>query len=239
MARRRRKSWAWPHRALLALAAIPAIYLFAALIGSLAAVNRGWTEPERGITIYLADNGIHSDIIMPARVGGLDWAPLVPKEDFAAPDSAARWVAFGSGEERVYLETPRWRDIKPRTIWSGLAGGKRVMHVEWVADPSYAVREVRLRPEEYRRSGKQSAPTSAAGPAHRPSRLRPLRHLLLGDRQSQRDPHLQQLGRRPAAAGRGQDQPVAALRPGPDMAVPKVRTGYEMNPQIDLVSGKS
>ena len=151
MARRRRKSWAWPQRALLALAAIPAIYLFAALVGSLAAVNRGWTEPERGITIYLADNGIHSDIIMPARVGSLDWAPLVPKADFAAPDSAAPWVAFGSGEERVYLETPRWRDIKPGTIWSGLAGGKRVMHVEWVADPSYAVREVRLRPEEYRR----------------------------------------------------------------------------------------
>jgi uncharacterized protein (TIGR02117 family) len=25
------------------------------------------------------------------------------------------------------------------------------MHVEWVADPSYAVRAIRLRPEEYRR----------------------------------------------------------------------------------------
>ncbi len=25
------------------------------------------------------------------------------------------------------------------------------MHVEWVADPQYALREIRLRPEEYRR----------------------------------------------------------------------------------------
>jgi len=166
VARRRRKSKSRAWRALLALAALPALYLFAALVGSLIPANRGWTEPGRGITIYLADNGIHSDIIMPASVGGLDWEPLVPKKDFAAPDPEARWVAFGSGEERVYLETPRWRDIKPRTIWSALAGGKRVMHVEWVADPSYAVREIRLRPEEYRRLWQAIRGDFGSSPSH-------------------------------------------------------------------------
>ncbi len=137
--------------AVLALAAIPALYLIAALLGSLIPVNRGWQEPADGVTIYLADNGIHADIIMPAVAQGLDWRPLLPKRHFAAPHPGAQWVAFGSGEERVYLETPRWRDIKPRTVWAALTGGKRVMHVEWVGDPRYAAREVRLRPEEYRR----------------------------------------------------------------------------------------
>jgi uncharacterized protein (TIGR02117 family) len=136
---------------LLAVAAIPALYLLAALIGSLAPVNRGWAEPDQGVTIYLASNGVHADIIMPAVAEGLDWRPFVPNANFAAPDPNARWIAFGSGEERVYLETPRWRDITPRTIWSALTGGKRVMHVEWVSDPTYAAREIRLRPEEYRR----------------------------------------------------------------------------------------
>ncbi len=135
----------------MALAAVPALYLLAALLGSLVPVNRGWKETDRGITIYLADNGIHADIVMPARAQGLDWEPLVPKRDFAAPDPGAQWVAFGSGEERVDLETPRWRDIKPRTMWAAITGGKRVMHVEWVADPRYAAREIRLRPHEYRR----------------------------------------------------------------------------------------
>ena len=135
----------------LPIAAIPGLYLLAALVGSLVPVNRGWTEPEQGITVYLADNGIHADLVMPARAAGLDWTPLVPKSDFAAPRTNARWIAFGAGEERVYLETPRWRDIKPRTIWSALAGGDSVIHVEWVADPNYALREIRLRPEEYRR----------------------------------------------------------------------------------------
>jgi len=151
MAGRKRKASKLIRRILLALAAIPALYLLAALLGSLIPVNSGWREPDRGIAIYLADNGIHADIIMPTVAEGLDWRPLLPKRDFAAPDPNARWVAFGSGEERVYLETPHWRDIKPKTIWSAIAGGRRVMHVEWVSNPTYAVREIHLRPEEYRR----------------------------------------------------------------------------------------
>ena len=148
---RRRGRRTWLGRIGLALAALPLLYLLAALVGSLVPVNRGWDEPDEGITVYLADNGIHADIVMPIRAHGLDWAPLVPRRDFAAPPADARWVAFGSGEERVYLETPRWRDITPRTIWSALAGGKRVMHVEYVANPHYVDRAIRLRPEEYRR----------------------------------------------------------------------------------------
>lgn len=152
--RRKRRSpiRAWARRILLALAAVPAIYLLAALVGSVVPVNRAWAEPDKGVTIYLANNGLHADVIMPARAEGLDWEPFVPKHDFGAPDANATWVAFGSGEQRVYLETPRWRDITPRTIWSALTGGKRVMHVEWVSDPRrYADRAVTLRPEEYRR----------------------------------------------------------------------------------------
>jgi uncharacterized protein (TIGR02117 family) len=151
MARRRRKSKRWVRRLVLAVAALPGLYLLAALLGSLIPVNRGWQEPDKGVTIYLADNGVHADIIMPAVAEGLDWRPLLPKRDFAAAPRGAQWVAFGSGEERVYLETPRWRDIKPKTVWSALSGGKRVMHVEWVGDPGSAVREIRLRPHEYRR----------------------------------------------------------------------------------------
>ncbi len=151
MARRRKRKGRLARRLALALAAIPALYLLAALVGSLIPVNRSWQEPERGVTIFIANNGVHADIIMPAVAEGLDWRPFVPKSDFASPDPQASWVAFGSGEERVYLETPRWRDISPRTIWSALTGGKRVMHVEWVDDPAYADRAIRLRPEEYRR----------------------------------------------------------------------------------------
>ena len=149
--RRRRRKSSLLRRLALALAAVPVAYLLAALIGSLVPVNGSWTEPDDGVTVYLANNGLHSDIVMPAKAQGLDWTPFVPKSDFAAPSPQARWVAFGSGEERVYLKTPRWQDITPSTIWSALTGGRRVMHVEWVSNPGYMDRAIRLRPEEYRR----------------------------------------------------------------------------------------
>jgi len=136
---------------LTVLLALPALYLSAALAGSLVPVNPGWTEPAQGTLVYLADNGVHADIIMPVKANGLDWAPLIPKNDFAAISPDMRWLAFGSGEQRVYLNTPTWWDITPRTIWSALTGGKRVMHVEYVASPDYTAREIRLGPEEYRR----------------------------------------------------------------------------------------
>jgi uncharacterized protein (TIGR02117 family) len=170
MARRRRKSKAgkWVGRALTALLAVPALYLLAALVGSLVPVNRGWTEPADGTTIYIADNGVHADIVMPIEAQGLDWRPLIPPRDFAAVDPNARWIAFGSGEKRVYLDTPTWWDITPRTIWASMAGGDRVMHVEYVPSPYYAVRQIRLRPEEYRRLWAAIRADFALGPGGRP-----------------------------------------------------------------------
>jgi uncharacterized protein (TIGR02117 family) len=151
--RRRRKTALrkWFKRTLGALLLPPLLYLAAALLGSLLPVNRDWIEPAGGTTVYLADNGIHADLILPVSAQGLDWRPLFHQDAFASPIAGAKWIAFGSGEERVYLDTPTWWDITPRTIWSALAGGARVMHVEYVTDPSYAVREIRLRPSEYRR----------------------------------------------------------------------------------------
>ena len=51
----------------------------------------------------------------------------------------------------MYLDTPTWADLTPRTAWAGIAGGERVMHVEYVADPTWTAREIRVTPEQYRR----------------------------------------------------------------------------------------
>lgn len=153
MARRRRKtkSGTWIRRVVAALLALPALYLLAALIGSLIPVNRGWVEPDVGIPVYLASNGVHIDIVMPVRAGGLDWTRVVSPDDVLQPMRGARWVAIGTGERAVYLDTPRWRDLRLGVAARALTRGKRIVHVQWVADPGYATRQIRLRPEEYRR----------------------------------------------------------------------------------------
>jgi uncharacterized protein (TIGR02117 family) len=149
--RRRRKKLSWPARIALAVLAIPLLYLLAALIGALIPVNAGWQEPDDGITVYLANNGVHVDLVLPASTQGLDWRPLLPKSDFADVPADADWIAFGAGERRVYLETPTWGDLSFKTAAVALTGGERVMHVEWTRDPSFAARAIRLTPEQYRR----------------------------------------------------------------------------------------
>ncbi len=158
-------------RILTFLLAIPALYMVVALIGSFVPVNRGWQEPSQGITVYLADNGIHSDIIMPVAAAGVDWRPILSRTDAAAAPAGARWIAFGSGEERVYLNTPTWWDIRPRTIWAVLTGSRRVMHVDWIDNPSYAERQVRLRPDEYRRLWAAVRADFRVGSAGKPIRI--------------------------------------------------------------------
>lgn len=150
MARRRRKR-SWLKRVALALAAVPLLYLAAALAGSLIPVNRAWEEPAEGTTVYLRSNGIHVDILMPAQAEGLDWRPLFPANSFHAAPANARWFGFGAGERRVYLDTPTWWDLSPRTAWAAVTGGEQVMHIERTNDPGDDLRAIRLRPEEYRR----------------------------------------------------------------------------------------
>ena len=158
----------WGRKLILALIAVPGLYLLAALIGSLIPVNRDWTEPAQGITIYIADNGVHADLIMPVSAAGLDWAPLVPRGDMAAPPPGAQWIAFGAGERHVYLDTPTWSDITLRTAWAGFAGGSRVVHVDYVANPTYSARELRVTPEQYRRLWAAVRASFALDPRGRP-----------------------------------------------------------------------
>ena len=151
MPRPRRKRISWPARIALAILAIPLAYIFAALIGGLIPVNASWREPDKGVTIYVANNGVHADLVLPANAEGLDWRPLVPRSDMANVPADAEWIAFGAGERRVYLETPTWGDLSIKTAAIALTGGERVMHVEWVENPAYAARAIRLTPEQYRR----------------------------------------------------------------------------------------
>ena len=162
---------AWLWRVLLALVAMPLLYLAAALAGSLIPVNSGWSEPAQGTTIYLRSNGVHVDLLLPAVAEGLDWRAVFPATDFAAAPPRPTWFAFGAGERRVYLDTPTWADVTPRTLWSALTGGERLVHVEATLDRGAELRAIRLRPEEYRRLWSAIRAQLALDPRGRPRRI--------------------------------------------------------------------
>ena len=204
---------------------MPALYLVAALIGSLVPVNRGWTEPEHGTTIYIADNGIHADIIMPvkARRAGLGAADPGARLRRRRPGRALDRVRIGRAASLSRTRRPGGTSRRARS-GPALTGGKRVMHVEYVPSPAYAVRADPpaaggISPA----CGPQFAPTSrsmrTAGRSASTIRVRPVRRVLPRQRQGERAPDLQQRSPPMAEARRGEGEPVAAIRQRTGLAI--------------------
>ena len=173
--RRKRKSGKprWGRRVLLALFALPALYMIAALVGALIPVNSDWTEPEEGVPVYIASNGVHLDFVMPARAGAIDWRGDFPPAHFGDPNwPNAAWVMIGSGDRRIYLETPEWKDLKLDVAVGSMVAGERVMHVQWVGDPAYySVAKIVMRPAEYRRLAAAIRADFDLGPDRKPQRI--------------------------------------------------------------------
>lgn len=136
-----------------ALAAVAAVYVGAAVVGGLLPRNPGWRPPEAGVALYVRTNGVHSDLVVPARAAGIDWYRLLPPAHVPDPGSARGWIAVGWGQREFYLETRTWADLDLVTALRALVGGEALVHVEHLGAPrpSAAERPLCVRPHEYRR----------------------------------------------------------------------------------------
>jgi uncharacterized protein (TIGR02117 family) len=142
-------------KALLALLAIPLLYLTAALVLTIIPVNVGWHEASAGIRIFVGTNGVHTWILVPTVSPDMDWRPLVPGKDLKDP----RWgdgdyVGFGYGNREVYLNTPTWSDLKPGDVFAAAFGaGSSLIHADHDHNPKPepAQRPITLTRDEYRR----------------------------------------------------------------------------------------
>lgn len=154
---------------MLGLAAVPAGYGVAGLIGGVIPAHPGWRQASDGVTIYVVSNGIHTDLLLPATAGPIDWRALVRPRDIADPRFAnRRWLAFGWGDRDFYLNTPSWDRIDPaRVLRAATGSGSTVLHVEYRTEPARAgdVYRIVLRPEEYRRLAGFVRATFAGGAA--------------------------------------------------------------------------
>src|SRR5690606_33527413 len=93
-----------------------AAYALAGWIGSSVPRNPGWKEPREGIEILLGTNGVHTELVLPLVTPEMDWRPVFPAADVAAPDRGYTHVAVSWGEKEVFLNTPTWADLSPVTV---------------------------------------------------------------------------------------------------------------------------
>jgi uncharacterized protein (TIGR02117 family) len=81
-------------------------------------------EPADGhdVTIYLLTNGVHTDIVVPARNHIMDWTKQVRYAHTVSHDSTKAFLAMGWGDKGFYLQTPTWAELKPSVAFKAATG---------------------------------------------------------------------------------------------------------------------
>ena len=124
-------------RAILILVCLPLVALAlytAAAFGALLLVPEA-SEPEEGVIIYACDNGVHTDLIVPAAAGGADWRELFGQQAFIAPVAAFDHIGLGWGSRDFYINTPTWADVDVATAVKSVLWDETVLHVEYRPRP--------------------------------------------------------------------------------------------------------
>lgn len=118
---------------LAALLALPLLYLLGALMLGHIVREPPRAAAIRDITVYLLDNGVHTDLALPLNNAVFDWTTVIDPADARQLYFPLDYVAFGWGDRAFYLETPQWRDMKVATAFKAVAGlGDTVIHVTFL-----------------------------------------------------------------------------------------------------------
>ena len=108
-----------------------AIYFLAAFTLSRITVN-GTSANSKDIEIFIITNGIHTDIVLPASNELQDWTREIKYSNTLSTDSSYKYLAFGWGDKKFYLETPKFSDLKISTGLRAISGlSNSAMHTTY------------------------------------------------------------------------------------------------------------
>ena len=138
--------WRWTRRGAFAIVAVLGLYVVGALVLGLIPINRDYSPADAGVPIYLATNGVHADILVPANTETVDWREEYPSRLFPNVDPRQDYIAFGWGDRGFYLNTERWADLTAQTAAVAVLGlGRPAMHIEYSTQPRPGPHVVALR----------------------------------------------------------------------------------------------
>jgi uncharacterized protein (TIGR02117 family) len=97
------------------------LYLLSAFLLARITID-GEAAKGKDVTIYLLTNGVHTDIVVPAKSEFQDWTQEVKYSDTRSNDSSNKYLAMGWGDKGFYLETPTWADLKASVAFKAATG---------------------------------------------------------------------------------------------------------------------
>jgi uncharacterized protein (TIGR02117 family) len=120
--------------AILILLILPPLLYLGVAFGFAVATPRIDLPGGDGIAIYACDNGVHTDLVLPAAAGGAYW-----RTDLRSPGATyaagLTHVSLGWVSRVFYVNTPSWEDFEPMTALKALLWDETVLHVEYRAEP--------------------------------------------------------------------------------------------------------
>ncbi|RQO31021.1 TIGR02117 family protein [Taibaiella sp. KBW10] len=118
-------------KSVLAFVILILLYLSVEYITARITVKKEPDAPEE-IAIYILTNGVHTDIVMPAKTEQMDWTQEIRYSNTLANDTALPYLAMGWGDKGFYLETPEWSDLKASVAFKAVFGlGNTAIHATY------------------------------------------------------------------------------------------------------------
>ncbi|MEN8194487.1 MAG: TIGR02117 family protein [Bacteroidota bacterium] len=120
---------------LLVLLLMILIYLATAFFLSIYKIDSSTEFNDRTIDIFILSNGVHADIAVPVKSKEIDWSETIKFDNTFSKDSVHKYVAFGWGDRKFYLETPTWDDLRIDVAFQALfLSGKSAIHATFFQD---------------------------------------------------------------------------------------------------------
>ena len=112
-------------------------------------VNSNFKDSKAGTEIFINTNGVHTNIILPAKTETFNWHEYLPI------DKKYEYIAFGWGDKEFYLNTPSWDDLKLSTAFkAAFLPTKTIMQVYSYSNKpkeSETVTKLKLNEEQFQK----------------------------------------------------------------------------------------
>src|SRR5579863_5265251 len=131
-------------RVILTFILLILLYLGCAWILSRLAVSAE-PDPNPEVTIFLENNGVHVDLVLPVRTEDKDWSRGIPYSDTRGGNASLDWLSIGWGDRDFYLNTPTWADLKFGTAFKAIFGlSPSAIHTTYGGQPAVGDQCIKL-----------------------------------------------------------------------------------------------
>ena len=119
----------------LSICCLIGLYILSALTLPHIKINKDFKNKLEGIKIYVISNGVHTDLVVPAKTIYKDWTLTFPLDSFDVKDDTRSFIGFGWGDKEFFLNTANWSDLKASTALKAAIGmNETAMHVHYMKE---------------------------------------------------------------------------------------------------------